>query len=199
LINQFFVMDKEFFVKRFFWLLTAVLWLTAVSCSTITDEEVPSLTPVENNGGGLNNAPQANPDVFPRVTLTPPPVGDPIEPEVAPSSGYPIPLLPSPTPPPAGYIIPTQPPVLNPYPEATGNLIWILKPVGEQCAATPATPDLQTAVAELIALGIPVAASEITDLPVCSACGCPTSTHFRMQIDAGYLGNAEVLGWFAEQ
>jgi hypothetical protein len=74
-----------------------------------------------------------------------------------------------------------------------------LKAVGEQCAEAPATPDLQTAVADMVAFGIPVVASEVIDLPVCSACGCPTSTHFRMQIDAGYLGNAETLGWAQEQ
>jgi hypothetical protein len=100
---------------------------------------------------------------------------------------------------PEGYEIPTALPSLNPYPEATGNLVWILKPVGEQCAETPATPDLQTAVADMIAFGIPVEASEMTDLAVCSACGCPTSAHFRLQIDSGYLGNAEILGWFTEE
>lgn len=187
-------------MKRLLWLLAVTLWLTAVSCSPATvDEESPDETPSDSDGGGLIEAPEAEPDIFPRSTLTPPPVGEPSEPETAPSSdaGYPAPP-PAPTLP-EGYEIPTPPPSLSPYPEATGTLIWILKPVGEQCAETPATPDLQTAVADLIALGIPVEASEMVDLIVCSACGCPTSAHFRLQIDSGYLGNAEVLGWFAEE
>ena len=156
-------------MKRFLWLLTAILCLTAVSCSPATvDEEAPNSDPADNDGSGLNDLPEAEPDIFPRSTLTPPPVGDPIEPESAPGSGdtgYPVPLLPSPTPLPEGYVVPTAPPIVNPYPEAAGNLIWVLKPVGEQCAETPTTPDLQTAVADMIAFGIPVAASEMTDLP----------------------------------
>lgn len=193
---------KECIVKRFLWLLPAVLWLTAVSCGPTTVEETPTEVPADSDGGALNEAPEANPDVFPRSTLTPPPVGQPIEPETAPGGeeSYPAPPLPPPpTPLPEGYVVPTPLPTLNPYPEATGNLIWILKPVGEQCAETPTTPDLQTAVADMIAFGIPVEASEMTDLIVCEACGCPTSAHFRLQIDSGYLGNAQVLGWFPEE
>lgn len=189
-------------MKRFFWLLTAILWLTAVSCGpTPIDEESPTDVPTDSDGGGLNEAPEADTDVFPRATLTPPPVGEPSQPETAPGSneGYPVPELPPASTLPEGYAVPSPPPSLNPYPEATGNLIWILKPVGEQCAEAPPTPDLQTAVADMIAFGIPVEASEMADLPVCTACGCPTSAHFRLQIDSGYLGNAEVLGWFAEE
>ncbi len=185
-------------MKRILWLLMTILCLTAVSCGpgpVVEDSstEVPF-------GGGLNEAPAADSDVFPRATLTPPPVGDQTEPETAPDdeSGYPAPLPPATTLP-EGYVVPTQLPPLNPYPEATGELIWILKPVGEQCAEAPTTPDLQTAVADMVAFGIPVEASELTDLPVCSACGCPTSAHFRLQIDSGYLGNAEILGWYAEE
>jgi hypothetical protein len=182
-------------VKRFLWILAVLLWITAVSCSPATIEE-ESPTPADSDGA-LLEAPLADPDVFPRATLTPPPVA----PETAPNNeaGYPVPQLPPTTTLPEGYIVPTLPPVLNAYPEATGTLMWILKPVGEQCAETPPTPDLQTAVADMVAFGIPVEASEMTDLAVCSACGCPTSAHFRLQIDSGYLGNAEVLGWFAEE
>ncbi len=181
-------------MKRFILLLTIIVGFTAVSCAPATaDEESPN--PVENNGGGLNSAPEANPDIFPRVTITPTPIGNTTSPGG--TEGYPV--LPTPTLSPAGYAVPTQPPPLNAYPEATGTLVWILKPVGEQCAETPATPDLQTAVADMVAFGIPVVASEVVELPVCTACGCPTSAHFRMQIDTGYLGNATALGWVAEQ
>jgi hypothetical protein len=188
-------MTKECIVKRFLWILAVLLWFMAVSCGPTTVEE-GSPTPADNDGA-LDAAPAADPDVFPRATLTPPP----IEPETAPGSedGYPVPQLPPTSTLPEGYIAPTGPPAINAYPEATGTLMWILKPVGEQCAEASTTPELQTAVADMVAFGIPVEASEMADLPVCSACGCPTSAHFRLQIDSGYLGNAEVLGWFAEE
>ncbi len=190
-------------MKRFLWCLSVMLWLTAVSCSPATViEESKELSPIDSDERGLLDAAEPEPGIFPRSTLTPPPVSDPIDPETAPGvgdPGYPAPLLPSPTPPPDGYVIPTPYPPVNPYPEATGNLVWILKPVGEQCAETPATPELQTAVADMVAFGVPVEASEMTDLPVCSACGCPTSAHFRLQIDAGFLDSARALGWFVEQ
>ncbi|MCA9898562.1 MAG: hypothetical protein KC433_10265 [Anaerolineales bacterium] len=193
-------------MKRFFlFLLLAVgVWFTAVACGSAIDDEAPTPTPVENieEGGALNAAPensnsasQPEPDVLPRATLTPPPVS---EPESA-SDGYPAPAFPSPTPLPEGYVAPPPPPPLDPYPEANGTLIWIIKPVGTQCAEAPATPDLQTAVADMVAFGIPVEASEMIDLAVCTACDCPTSAHFRLQIDSGYLGNAEILGWVAEE
>ncbi|MCA9942724.1 MAG: hypothetical protein KC449_04550 [Anaerolineales bacterium] len=187
-------------MKRFLWLVTVALWLTAVSCSTATvDEESPTLDPSNEEGGALNEAPQADPDVFPRATLTPPPIVPETAPEIETDSGYPPPAQPPATTFPEGYPVPTVPPAINPYPEASGTLIWILKAVGEQCAESPPTPDLQTAVADMVAFGIPVEASEMTDLAVCSACGCPTSAHFRLQIDSGFLGNAEALGWFAEE
>lgn len=184
-------------MKRFLWilLLTTAVWFTAVSCSPAVEDETPNPAPADNEDGALEDAPSAEPDLFPRATLTPPPLG---EPESNPA-GYPAPVVPSPTPLPEGYVIPPTVPPLDPYPEANGTLIWVIKPVGEQCAETPATPELQTAVADMIAAGIPVQASEMTDLAVCTACGCPTSAHFRLQIDAGYLGNAELLGWVAEE
>ena len=189
---------KECIVRRTIWFLlfTAVVWGTAVSCSPTVEDDSPA--PVdENDGGALEAAPETDDAVFPRPTLTPVPLpldgaGEPDDVE-----GYPA--APAPTPFPEGYVAPPTIPALNPYPEASGTLVWVIKPVGEQCAETPTTPDLQTAVADMVAFGIPVEASEMTNLPVCMSCGCPTSAHFRLQIDAGYLGNAEVLGWFAEE
>lgn len=191
-------------MKRLLWIFTALLWLTAVACGpTAVEEDAPAplLDPLIEEGDGLNESEFLTIDDAANATLTPPPVSDPVEPESGSGGqdGYPAPILPSPTPLPEGYVVPTLPPIINPYPEATGNLIWVLKPVGEQCAETPTTPDLQTAVADFIAIGIPVEASEMASLPVCAACGCPTSAHFRLQIDSGYLSNAELLGWFAEE
>ena len=193
-------------MKRFLWLLllTTGLCLTAVACSPAAVEEDPDPAPADGDGGALEAAPEGDTGVFPRPTLTPPPMSEPMEPESNPvggddSEGYPVPVLPSPTPLPEGYSLPVAVPTMNPYPEPTGTLIWVIKPVGEQCAESPTTPDLQTAVADMVAFGIPVEASEMTDMPVCTACGCPTSAHFRLQIDSGYLGNAQSLGWVAEE
>ena len=189
-------------MKRLSWLLIAAFCLLMVACSSATEED-PNPAP-EDTGFGLNPAPNTDrsndveTDVFPRSTITPS-AEEVTKPESATGSdanGYPPPPQPSPLP--EGYEIPAALPTLNPYPEASGQLIWILKPVGEQCAETPATPDLQTAVADMIAFGIPVEASEMAELDVCTACGCPTSAHFRLQIDSGYLGNAQVLGWVTE-
>lgn len=198
------VITKECIVKRLFWFLLLGLLLTAVACGPTT-EEVPTQTP-SDDGGGLNPAPstesdtEPGSDVFPRATLTAPPTDNLVQPESVPGGdGYPVPALPQTAPLPEGYEIPTALPPINPYPEATGQLIWILKPVGQQCAETPTTPDLPTAVADMVAFGIPVEASEMAELAVCTECGCPTSAHFRLQIDAGYLGNAQVLGWVAEE
>ncbi|WP_420631286.1 hypothetical protein [Candidatus Leptofilum sp.] len=191
-------------MRRFFWILVlvAIVGLTAVSCAPAIEDDNPAPDPAQDEGGGLNEVDpgsnlEAEPDVFPRATLTPRPISDPIEPDSSPEEGYPP--LPTPTPLPEGYELPPTVPAPNPYPEASGSLGWVIKPVGEQCAEAPTTPDLQTAVADMVAFGIPVEASEMTELAVCAACGCPTSAHFRLQIDSGYLGNAEALGWIAEE
>ena len=117
--------------------------LTADACGPTPVEE-ESTPPADSDGGALETAPEAEPDVFPRSTLTPPPVSEPIQPEGAAENddGYPGPALPTASPLPEGYELPPVAPTLNPYPEATGTLIWIIKPVGEQCAETPATPPL---------------------------------------------------------
>ncbi|MEZ4590005.1 MAG: hypothetical protein R3D55_02495 [Chloroflexota bacterium] len=191
-----------------FLVLLSLLWGTAVSCGAApADETLATSVPANSDEGGaldaapassggeLETAPETDADVFPRATLTPAPS---VQPDAAAEpAGYPV--APSPTPLPEGYTMPPTVPPLNPYPEANGTLVWVIKPVGEQCAETPTTPDLQTAVADMIAFGIPVEASEMTELPVCTSCGCPTSAHFRLQIDSGYLGNAAVLGWEVEQ
>lgn len=194
-------------MRRLIWIFILIFGVcfTAVACSAAAEEDAPvpadddeggALNPApESSGSGLEAAPETESDVFPRPTTTPAPASEPTVP--ADVEGYPVP--PAPTALPEGYEIPPTVPPLNPYPEPNGTLIWVIKPVGEQCAEAPTTPDLQTAVADMVAFGIPVETSEMIDLDVCTACGCPTSAHFRLQIDAGYLANAAVLGWKAEE
>ncbi|RMG91613.1 MAG: hypothetical protein D6706_18045 [Chloroflexi bacterium] len=137
-----------------------------------------------------NPSDEPEPDIFPRATITP----SALNPETAPDTGYP---LPTPSAPPSGY-----PASQEAYPVG-GNeaLVWLIRPVGVQCEERneedPA--DLQTAVSDLAAKGVTVHAAELTQLAVCTACGCPTSAHFRVQINAQDLPKAEALGWQKEE
>ena len=78
------------------------------------------------------------------------------------------------------------------------ELVWILKPVGEQCAAQGDALNLQTAVADLIAIGVEVGQMEMVQLEVCQGCGCPTAAHFRVQVPQNLLSRTAVLGWTEE-
>ncbi|NKQ36535.1 MAG: hypothetical protein HF973_13070 [Chloroflexi bacterium] len=177
-------------MKRFY-LFFILLLLILAACGPAAPEATnvpagePALEPVE--------------DVFPRVTITPTAVKDinlatPRAPETAPDDGsYPAP--PTVTPYPEGY--PSPPPLAptrDPYPAAEGS-IWILRPVGIQCESPSDYPDIQAAVADLTAIGVEVNAQETIELVVTTVCGSPTSAHFRVQIDASDLANAELLGW----
>jgi hypothetical protein len=82
-------------------------------------------------------------------------------------------------------------PTLDPYP---GGLATIIRPMGLQCE-DPIFPDLSAAIASLEEAGITVVAAEEIGLEVCEACGCATSTHFRVQINVADLDRALKLGW----
>lgn len=147
----------------------------------------------------------AEPDVFPRVTITPTASeAAPAAPESAPgNNGYPASAAPTFTPLPDDY---PAPPTPQPLPSAYDDVgssepVWVLYPVGEQCADAAASryPDLTAAVAGLTATGVTVLDSELTDLEVCEACGCPTSAHYRLQIDAAGLETALDIGWTEEE
>lgn len=116
--------------------------------------------------------------------------------------GYPPPP-PTATPYPENYPVPPTPPPHNPYPAAeTGEsgVVWILHPLGMQCADTSTFKyaNQQAARADLTAAGITVSQMETVELMVCQACDCPTSTHYRAQINGADLNKAIALGWTAE-
>jgi len=46
--------------------------------------------------------------------------------------------------------------------------------------------------------GVTVFKSEPFGMAVCEACGCPTSEHYRINIDANDLVKAVALGWNRE-
>ncbi len=116
--------------------------------------------------------------------------------------GYPPPP-PTATPYPENYPVPATPTPYNPYPAAetgeAGN-VWVLHPLGRQCAdtSTYTYPNQQDARADLTAAGITVYQMETVELMVCQACDCPTSTHYRAQINGADLNKAVNLGWQAE-
>jgi hypothetical protein len=91
-----------------------------------------------------------------------------------------------------GYPAPSEPePTRDPYP---GGVAFIEHPAGFQCE-DPAYPDLRSAEAALEEAGITVQNAEEVELVVCEACGCPTSTHYRITIDPADIDSALSLGW----
>ncbi len=166
--------------------LIGVILLAACGPAANTNESVEPNTPSELP------AQPANDD---KPTLTPPPLPD----------SYPAPATSQstseqtdgyPGPPPAAPAADAYP---GAYP-APGEFVWMIRPLGEQCAEpNPNNPtDLTEAVASLTAAGITTGKAEMIELMVCSACGCPTSAHFRIQIDAADVKAAESLDWIRE-
>jgi len=116
--------------------------------------------------------------------------------------GYPPP--PTATPFPDNYPAPADAPTaVNPYPaldNPDASPVWILHPLGQQCADTSTYkyPNQQAARADLTAVGMTVYQMETVELTVCEACDCPTSTHYRAQISSADLQKAISLGWQEE-
>jgi hypothetical protein len=122
-------------------------------------------------------------------------------PEPAPQLDAPesYPSPPTAVPLPEGYPAPQPQATINPYPEAIDGFIWMLLPVGIQCEDDSSPyADLAAAVAGLTAVNVQTGQSETTELMVCSACGCPTSAHFRVQVSVADVNAARILGWERE-
>jgi hypothetical protein len=152
-------------MKRYWLLILLILTLTAASGTTAEGTETPAM----------------------EATLQPAEAPDVLETPVPTSAmtvidEYPAPASPVPT--------------VDPYPAVEG-FVWVIIPVGEQCAdpSENSYASLQEAVAALTAAGMTVNASAVTELSVCTECGCPTSTHYRVQIEATSLNDAIDLGW----
>ena len=127
-----------------------------------------------------------------------PPTVPPL-PESDSGPGYPpqptIPATPESYPPPAAPAA-----TVNPYPEAVDGFIWMLLPVGIQCEDDARLyNDLTDAVAGLTAVNVQTGQAETTELTVCTACGCPTSAHYRVQVSVEDVIAAQSLGWTREQ
>lgn len=129
----------------------------------------------------------------------------PVSTSVSPGEeGYPAPVSPDVYPPPdseesspgpaeqEGYPVPSESESpLDPYP---GGVAIIEHPAGSQCE-DPLYPDLESAIGALEEAGITIQDAEEVELLVCEACGCPTSLHYRIQINPSDLNAALSLGW----
>ena len=96
----------------------------------------------------------------------------------------------------ADYPAPQEYPTIDPYPAESGTA-WVVYPVGIQCedAAASKYQSEQDVQAGLTAAGITVHDVTTTELMVCSACGCPTSIHYYVEINTSDLNKAISLGW----
>jgi hypothetical protein len=126
-------------------------------------------------------------EIIPRPTITPVPGDEGAE------------SLPEATeaveeyPPPSEPVV--QPEAVYPGEEDT---VWIVLPVGIQCEGDGPYSSLDEAVLALDEAGVIVVEQTTIELIVAQACGQPTSEHFRVQILAGGLPQAENLGWRLE-
>ena len=189
-------------MKYFCQLLLSIFFIFLAACGPSTLE--PTMEPEEATVEPQSLPLQDQSEEGLRVALTPTSESN-SDVEAAPvapaEEAYPIPI-PTPILMEGDYPEPPQPPQppsgYDAYPEADSS-VWVLFPVGEQCADESRYEDMVTAVADLTAAGITVYESEIVELIVCSACGCPTSAHFRVSIDASQLSTAQAMEWTAEE
>lgn len=146
--------------------------------------------------GAADPAP-ATPDAD--ATPTAPPADQPqVAPEDTPTAeGYPA--APAATEQTEAYPAAEAPAEPTGYP--ADMMVWVQQPWGTQCAdsETYTYADLEEAVTALEDAGVAVQASETVELAVCQACDCPTSEHFRVQISAQDIEQAQTLGWTREQ
>jgi hypothetical protein len=145
----------------------------AVACSAPQFSEAPTPTPVA-------------------IPLPPPAAEATAVPTAEPDDAYPGPVAPAT--PASGYPAPPVPALPSGYP---GDTVWFVRPAGIQCEE-PLYPDLDAAVAALQASGVIVVTAETVTVPVCQACDCPTSEHYRVEIPATAANTAAALEWTPE-
>lgn len=174
-------------MKIKFWHISLLLiMIMAAACGPATETVEPTTEPTATeNGGALETATEPAP-----VATAPPQPGEPeaypAQPTAVPQTeGYPAP----------GEAVAT----VDPYPEAVDGFVWMLLPAGVQCEEdTSLYSDLQDAVAGLKAVDAQTSEAEVTELMVCTACGCPASTHYRVQVSVEDVSAAQTLGWTRE-
>jgi hypothetical protein len=179
-------------VKIKYWYVSFLLIaIIAAACGPAVETDDPSAVPAAPETEGVLEV-VTQPAQVPPTTATesaPPPDA----PEAYPAQPTAVPLT-------EGYPAPSDPiATIDPYPEAVDGFIWMLLPVGVQCEDEVNTyTDLQDALAGLTAVNVRTGQSEITELIVCTACGCPTSAHYRVQVSVEDVNAAQALGWKRE-
>jgi hypothetical protein len=167
-------------MRKIYLFFMSILLLTAlVACGPSSSEATttPERTEPEGEEG----------DVIPRPTITP--VSGSEEEEPMPETTtvpeeYPPPVAPA-----------AQPEAVYPGDEET---VWILLPMGVQCEGDGPYSTLEEAVLALDEAGVIAVDQATIELPVAQACGQPSSEHFRVQILAAGLPQAESLDWHLE-
>ncbi len=138
----------------------------------------PTTAPAENPRPTVTNVPN---DGYPAPDANSNADGYPVMAETAVPDDYPV----------IDYeALPTR----DPYPDSD-EYVWVAIPMGEQCSEAVTYPTEQDAADSLMEEGVAVYGTKTIELMVCTACGCPTSTHFLMQILATDEVQAEELGW----
>jgi hypothetical protein len=168
-----------------------LIMIIATACGPAIETDEPSAVP--ENEGVLEMETQPAPVETVKPATTPEPALPPDAPEAYPAQPTAVPQT-------EGYPAPAEPVApLDPYPDAVDGFIWMILPVGVQCEDEASTyNDLQDAVAGLTAVSVQTGESEITELMVCTACGCPTSAHYRVQVSIEDVNAAQALGWKQE-
>ncbi len=166
-----------------------LIFVTACGSSTPTDTKSPDAP--ENSGQESNQSPRPTPTTLNNNTES-----------NSSFESYPA-APPTATPFPEGYPAPKVVPTHDPYPgDKKENTTWILFPVGIQCEDADGGikyKNEKDAEAGLTAAGINVHQVTTTELMVCTACGCPTSAHYRAEINESDLNKAVTLEWIPEQ
>jgi hypothetical protein len=168
----------EVFVKKYVLLSSLIIVLVLSACGA-SDEDPTEVSPEPTKEGVL-----ALPTVEPSLNL-------PGYPEPSDPGAYPGPEEP------AGY---PAPPIMTAAPAAypEGTTFWMDHSAGLQCEEPLTYPTIDDALAALEEKGVIALKSESFGMAVCEACGCPTSQHYRVNIDANDLDKAITLGWNRE-
>lgn len=174
-------------MKKYSLMSLCLLFILAACGASSNSAEEDVTTPA---GPALENAPEVEEDIIPRVTITP------LSETEGADDAYPVVAAPTLTPYPEGYPAPVVPLPVNPYPAEDGT-IWVMKPAGEQCAESLVFETEQDARAALEAAGIETYKVKTVELMVTTSCGSATSIHYAVNIDAADLANAEALEWTA--
>lgn len=166
-----------------------LLLIALVACGPVAETEEPAVPDGSSVEGALEAVTQPAPLEM-EATTPPKPASPAGQLESYPAAPTAVPL-------PEGYPAPAA--TIDPYPNAIDGFIWMLLPVGIQCEDDSSPyADLAAAVDGLTAVNVRTGQSEMTDLMVCSACGCPSSAHYRVQVSVADVNAARTLGWERE-